>query len=218
MGMQVLWGIGGMPVLLAIAFALSTNRRAINPRTVIVALLIQIAFAFIVLYWDFGKTALRTLTDGVQAIINSFNAGIEFLFGPVLPDADAGPVVAFQVLPIIIFFASLTSVLYYLKVLQWVVTILGGAVAEGPRHEQTGVPLRHGRYLTRADGGPARGAPVRGADDRLGAVHGHGRRTGERGGLYADRVLAFGRAAGLPARSRLYVRPGGAVDSQDHDA
>ena len=126
--MQVLWGVGGMLVLLAIAFALSTNRRAINPRTVLVALLIQIAFAFIVLYWDLGRRALRLLTDGVQAIINSSNAGIEFLFGPVLPGGNSGPVFAFQVLPIIIFFASLTSVLYHLKVLQWVVTILGGAL------------------------------------------------------------------------------------------
>ena len=126
--MQILWGIGGMLVLLAIAFSLSTNRRAINPRTVIVALLIQIAFAFAVLYWDLGRRALRLLTDGVQAIINSSNAGIEFLFGPVLPAQDSGPVFAFQVLPIIIFFASLTSVLYHLKVLQWVVTILGGAL------------------------------------------------------------------------------------------
>ena len=125
--MQVLWGVGGMLVLLAIAFALSTARRAINPRTVLVALLIQIAFAFVVLYWDLGRRALRLLTGGVQAVIDSSNAGIEFLFGPVLP-ADSGPVFAFQVLPIIIFFASLTSVLYHLKVLQWVVTVLGGAL------------------------------------------------------------------------------------------
>ena len=47
--LQVLWGIEGMVVLLGIAFALSTNRQAINPRTVIGALIIQIVFAFIVL-------------------------------------------------------------------------------------------------------------------------------------------------------------------------
>ena len=117
--MQVLWGIGGMVVLLAIAFVLSTNRRAISPRTVIGALIIQIAFAFIVLYWDLGRQALQILTSGVQAVIDTSNEGIQFLFGPVLPDQDSGPVFAFQVLPIIIFFASLTSVLYHLKVLQW---------------------------------------------------------------------------------------------------
>jgi CNT family concentrative nucleoside transporter len=54
---QVLWGIGGVVVLLAIAFLLSTNRRAINPRTVVGALVIQVAFAFVVLYWDLGRRA-----------------------------------------------------------------------------------------------------------------------------------------------------------------
>lgn len=81
-----MWGIGGVVVLLAIAFLLSTNRRAINPRTVVGALVIEVAFAFVVLYWDLGRRALRTLTEGVQAAIDSSNAGIEFLFGPVLPN------------------------------------------------------------------------------------------------------------------------------------
>ena len=84
--MQVLWGIGGMVILLAIAFVLSTNRRAINPRTVIGALAIQIVFAFVVLYWDLGRQALQVLTSGVQAVIDTSNEGIQFLFGPVLPN------------------------------------------------------------------------------------------------------------------------------------
>jgi CNT family concentrative nucleoside transporter len=121
--MQVLWGIGGIVVLLAIAFLLSTNRRAISLRTVIGALVIQIIFAVIVLYWDLGRRALQILTNGVQAVINTSNEGIQFLFGTVLP--DEGVVFAFQVLPIIIFFASLTSVLYYLGILQFVVNLMG---------------------------------------------------------------------------------------------
>jgi CNT family concentrative nucleoside transporter len=125
MGMQVLWGIGGIVTLLAIAFVLSTNRRAINPRTVIVALVIQIVFAFVVLYWNLGRQALQVLTSGVQAVIDTSNEGIQFLFGPVLPEGDSPPVFAFQVLPIIIFFASLTSVLYYLGILQFVVNLMG---------------------------------------------------------------------------------------------
>ena len=93
--MQILWGVGGIAVLLAIAFLLSTNRRAINPRTVIGALVIQIVFAFVVLYWGLGRRALQVLTEGVQAVINTSNEGIQFLFGPVLPEADSGPVFAF---------------------------------------------------------------------------------------------------------------------------
>jgi CNT family concentrative nucleoside transporter len=124
--MQVLWGLAGVVVLMALAYLLSKNRRAINLRTLIGALIIQIAFAVIVLYWDLGQRALRLLTDGVQAVINTSNAGIEFLFGRVLP--DEGVAFAFQVLPINIVFASLTSVLYYLKILRWVVELLGRAL------------------------------------------------------------------------------------------
>jgi concentrative nucleoside transporter, CNT family len=124
--MQVLWGVGGMVVLLAIAFGLSTNRRAINPRTVFGALAIQFLLGVIVLYWSAGKRALQAASNAVQVVIDSSNEGIEFLFGPVLP--EEGLVFAFQVLPVIIFFAALTSVLYHWHILQWVVKIIGGAL------------------------------------------------------------------------------------------
>ncbi len=125
---QILWGIGGMIVVLGLAFALSLERRAINPRTVLGALAIQVAFGVIVLYWPTGQSALQTVSQGVQAVINSANEGIGFVFGPVLPGEGEGPVFAFQVLPVIIFFASLTTVLYHWNVLQWVVRIIGGAL------------------------------------------------------------------------------------------
>ena len=124
--MQVLWGIGGMVLLLVLAFALSTNRRAINPRTVIGALAIQVVFAVLVLYWGTGQRILESVSMGVQAVINSANAGISFVFGPLIP--EEGSVFALQVLPVIIFFASLTAVLYHWNVLQWVVRIIGGGL------------------------------------------------------------------------------------------
>ncbi|MBB4935508.1 CNT family concentrative nucleoside transporter [Lipingzhangella halophila] len=124
--MSVLWGLGGMLVLLAIAFVFSTNRRAIKPRTVIAALALQFGFGALVLYWPVGQQALEGAAFAVTAVINSSNAGIDFLFGPILP--DNGAAFAFQVLPIIIFVASVTAVLYYLHILQWVVRIIGGGV------------------------------------------------------------------------------------------
>ena len=124
--MQVLWGIGGMVVLLAIAFGLSTNRRAINPRTVFGALAIQVLLGLVALYWNAGRRVLEAASNAVQAVIDSSNEGIQFLFGPVLP--KEGLVFAFQVLPVIIFFAALTSVLYHWGILQWVVKVLGGAL------------------------------------------------------------------------------------------
>ncbi len=124
--MTVLWGIGGMLALLAMAFALSTNRRAIRPRTVLGALAIQFGFGVIVLYWDVGQRMLAAASNVVKAVIATSNEGIDFLFGPILPDNEM--VFAFQVLPIVVFVAALSAVLYHLRILQWVVRVIGGAL------------------------------------------------------------------------------------------
>lgn len=124
--MTVLWGIGGMLALLVVAFALSTNRRAIRPRIVLGALAIQCGFGVIVLYWDVGQRMLAGASNAVKAVVATSNEGIDFLFGPILP--DNGMVFAFQVLPIVVFIASLSAVLYHLRILQWVVRTIGGAL------------------------------------------------------------------------------------------
>lgn len=126
--MDVLWGMGGMVVLIALALLLSTNRKAVRWRTVLAALAIQVVFGVIVLYWSAGQTALAKVSEGVQAVINTSSAGIGFLFGAILPSEEDGIVFAFQVLPVIIFFASLTAVLYHFKILQFVVEKLGAAL------------------------------------------------------------------------------------------
>ena len=82
--MQVLWGLGGMLVVLLLAFAMSTNRRAINPRTVLGALAVQILFAVLVLRWDVGKQALSAVSGAVQKVLDSSKEGIEFMVGPIL--------------------------------------------------------------------------------------------------------------------------------------
>ncbi|MDA2812630.1 NupC/NupG family nucleoside CNT transporter [Nocardiopsis sp. RSe5-2] len=124
--LNVLWGIGGMLVILAIAFAFSTNRRAIRPRTVLGALAVQVVFGVLVLYTPWGKSALQAIALGFQSLIDASGEGIDFLFGAILP--EEGTVFAFQVLPVVIFVSSLTAVLYYLNILQWVVRIIGGGL------------------------------------------------------------------------------------------
>ena len=124
--LNVLWGIGGMLVILAIAFAFSTDRRAIRPRTVLGALAVQVVFGVLVLYTPWGKSALQTIALGFQSLIDASGEGIDFLFGAILP--EEGTVFAFQVLPVVIFVSSLTAVLYYLNILQWVVRIIGGGL------------------------------------------------------------------------------------------
>lgn len=126
--MHVIWGLAGMVGLLLIGVLFSTNRRAIRPRTVLPALAIQVGFGALVLFVPWGRTALRWMSDGFQTVINSANEGISFLFGPLLPGEGEGVVFALQVLPVVVFFASLTGVLFHLGWLQVVVRILGGAL------------------------------------------------------------------------------------------
>ncbi|OAS83077.1 NupC/NupG family nucleoside CNT transporter [Metabacillus litoralis] len=128
--MNLLWGIFGILVVLGIAFLLSSGKKAINFRTIIGGLAIQIIFAFIVLKWEAGRTGLEWFTLRVQDIINYANEGISFLFGPLASGGEFGVVFAFQVLTVIIFFSSLISVLYYLGIMQWFIKIIGGGLSK----------------------------------------------------------------------------------------
>ncbi|WP_102346397.1 NupC/NupG family nucleoside CNT transporter [Bacillus sp. Marseille-P3661] len=128
--MNILWGFFGIFVVLGIAFLLSSARKDINPRTIIFGLAIQLSFAFIVLKWETGRSALNWITMRVQDIIGYANEGLTFLFGPLASAEEFGFVFAFQVLTIIIFFSSLISVLYYLGIMQWFIKIIGGALSK----------------------------------------------------------------------------------------
>ncbi len=119
----------GIVVLLGIAVMLSKDRRAIRPRTVVGAFGIQAFVAWLVLYNEAGRNALNSLAMFVNAVITFGSEGIGFLFGPLVDVQATGFVFAFKVLPVIIFFSSLISLLYYLGVMQWVVRIMGGVLA-----------------------------------------------------------------------------------------
>ncbi len=123
-----LWGLIGLVVLGGLAWLISTDRKSISYRTVISALALQILFGFIVLKWDFGQGMFKKLSNFVETIIGASQAGIEFLFGGLI--ADNGFVFALQVLPIIIFFSSLISVLYHLGIMQWVIRLIGGVLTK----------------------------------------------------------------------------------------
>ena len=132
MELGALRGVIGIFALLALAFFLSKDRKAINWRTVGFAFSLQILLGAFVLYVPFGKDVLGSVTNGVQQVIDSAQAGINFLFGGLGTDAmfenGVGLVFAIRVLPVIIFFSSLIAVLYYLGIMQWVVRIIGGGL------------------------------------------------------------------------------------------
>jgi CNT family concentrative nucleoside transporter len=121
-------GILGIIVILAIAVLFSSNRKAIHLRVVAAAFALQVAIAAFVLYFEAGRAVIRGLSTGVLAVINFSKAGIDMVFGPLADTDVVGFSFATNVLPIIIFFAALMSVLYYLRVMEWLVRIVGGAL------------------------------------------------------------------------------------------
>ena len=125
---RILIGLAGILVILGLAFLLSTDRRAIRPRVVGAAFALQAAIAVLVLYVPAGKAALSGASGGVAALLGYAKAGVDFLFGPLASPAIGGNSFAIAALPVIIFFASLVSILYYLGVMQLVVRWIGGAI------------------------------------------------------------------------------------------
>ncbi|AAF96092.1 TPA: NupC/NupG family nucleoside CNT transporter [Vibrio cholerae] len=123
--MAILFGIIGVTVLILCAYLLSESRSAINWKTISRALLLQIGFAALVLYFPLGQTALSSLSNGVSGLLGFADVGIRFLFGDL---ADTGFIFAVRVLPIIIFFSALISALYYLGVMQKVIALIGGGI------------------------------------------------------------------------------------------
>ncbi|MCC2616388.1 NupC/NupG family nucleoside CNT transporter [Aestuariibacter halophilus] len=120
-----MFSILGILLLLAIAYGLSAKRHAIRWRTVGGAFAIQALLGAFILYVPAGKELLFTLSQGVQAILSKGQEGIDFIFGP-LGNKSMGFIFAFNVLPAIVFFSSLITVLYYLGIMSWIIRLIGG--------------------------------------------------------------------------------------------
>lgn len=128
--MSLFMSLVGMAVLIAIALLLSDNRKAINLRTVGGAFAIQFIIGGFVLYVPWGRDLLAGFSAGVQNVIDYGKDGTGFLFGSLVNFSvdGIGFIFAFQVLPTLIFFSALISVLYYIGVMQWIIKILGGGL------------------------------------------------------------------------------------------
>ena len=124
---RILLPLLGMGVLILIAYALSSDRRAIRPRVVAAAFALQAGIAVLVLYTPWGRAAIATMARGVSNLLGYANQGTEFLFGPSANNPLA-LTFALGALPVIIFFASLVAILYHLGVMQRVVRWVGGAI------------------------------------------------------------------------------------------
>ena len=120
----------GILLFLALAYAVCDNRKAINWRTVGVALALQFGIGALVFGVPQGRAGLLFVSQRVSDTIGAGKSGVDFLFGPLSADGtgSVGFVFAFRVLPMIIFFSSLIAVLYHIGVMQRVIMVLGGGL------------------------------------------------------------------------------------------
>lgn len=121
-------GLLGLFFLIVIAYSFSSNRKAIPWKTVGIALAVQILIGVAILKITWVQTVFEWVGKGFIKVIEYTKAGSSFLFGPLV-DLDSTPYIfAFQVLPVILFFSALTSILYYWGIIQKVVGFLAHAL------------------------------------------------------------------------------------------
>ncbi|HKN77601.1 MAG TPA: Na+ dependent nucleoside transporter N-terminal domain-containing protein, partial [Lysobacter sp.] len=139
---RVGFGLFGLAVLIGIAWLFSNNKKAVDWRLVLTGISLQIAFAAFVLLvpsmhfdgWDRhipgGREIFDNLGQVFVKVLSFVAAGSTFIFGSLMDTSKYGFIFAFQVLPTIIFFASLMGVLYHLGVMQAVVRAMAWAITK----------------------------------------------------------------------------------------
>lgn len=125
--METLISLLGIGVLFGLGILLSSGRHQINWRTVGFALLLQFALGGIALYFPLGVAVLEAVSNAVSSVLINAQDGIDFVFGSI-GAFEMGFIFAFHVLPVIVFFSSLVSVLYHLGIMGWLIRMIGGAL------------------------------------------------------------------------------------------
>jgi CNT family concentrative nucleoside transporter len=122
-------GILGLLTMLGLAYAFSTNRRAIRVKTVAWGLGLQITFAIFVLRVDIGRRLFQVIGDAANRVLAYSFAGSEFIFGELgKQTSNVGFIFAFQVLPVVIFICALFAILYHFGIMQFIIRIAAWAM------------------------------------------------------------------------------------------
>jgi len=111
-------GVVGLTSIILIAYLLSNNRKKIDWKTILIGLSSQLVIAVAVLKVEFVRIIFEKIGQGFLAIVTFTNQGSRILFGDLADSSKYGEIFVFQVLPVIIFFSALTSVLYYYRIIQ----------------------------------------------------------------------------------------------------
>ena len=117
-------GVLGLVVILAIAWAFSADRSKIQPRIIVWGLILQFAFALLVMKTSVGVLIFGGISNVITLALEKADAGSQFVFGPLANPDTLGFIFAFKALPTIIYISSFFSVLYYLGILQVIVLFM----------------------------------------------------------------------------------------------
>lgn len=123
-------GVLGLIILLGIAYLLSSNKKAINWKLVGIGISLQIIFALLILKVPAGRGVFEYIGGFVTKLLDFTMEGSAFLFGDLVNANKFGSIFAFQVLPTIIFFSAFMSILYYLGVMQFIISLLAKGIAK----------------------------------------------------------------------------------------
>jgi CNT family concentrative nucleoside transporter len=117
-------GLLGLATMLTVAYALSTNRRAIRWRTVLWGLGLQLIFAVLVIKWPYGQIALHAASQAVTSMLGHAADGSTMVFGRIGTPGDPISTFAFSVLPTIIFVSAFFALLYHIGVMQQIIRVV----------------------------------------------------------------------------------------------
>lgn len=123
-------GIVGLVVLILIAYLLSDNKKKINWRLVGIGILMQVVFALLILKFPPGRAVFEAFSGLITKMLDFTREGTTFLFGNLVDVKKNGVVFALQILPTVIFFSAFMSVLYYLGVMQIIISVLAKGIAK----------------------------------------------------------------------------------------
>jgi CNT family concentrative nucleoside transporter len=121
-------GLLGLITFIGIAYALSSNRRAIRWRTVVWGLGLQIVFAFLVIKWPYGQIVLSKISGVITGLLGHSADGSSLVFGPLGDPKSAMSIFAFAVLPTIIFVSAFFAILYHIGLMQQIIKVVANVM------------------------------------------------------------------------------------------
>ena len=193
---SIAFGLFGLAVLISVAFAFSQHKKSVDWKQVAAGVGLQVVFAIIVIMVPGGREFFDAISRVFVKIVDFAMVGGQFIFGDLANQTKFGFIFAFQVLPTIIFFASLMAVLYHIGLMQKIVQGMAWVMLKVIACQRRRIAVGRRQCLHRPDRGAAGGPALYRQDDRIRAVYHDGRRHGHHRRRRAGRLYRHARRRG----------------------